>query len=148
MNETSLPTFKTIENYLKALRNRDTVNMHALRSPNYVLDWVHNDAFASTPLSQSETNSFWTPWFAAFPEMDFEATRTIAAETVVVVQWRFTGTHSHPLGAPIFEPALTPTGRTISIRGVSVFDLEAGLIQKETMYIDLATLWVELGVTP
>ena len=27
-------------------------------------------------------------------------------------------------------------------------DIEAGLISKETMYIDLATLWVELGVQP
>ena len=39
------------------------------------------------------------------------------------------------------------TGKTIRLRGVSVFDLHQGLIQRETLYLDLATLFVELGVT-
>jgi hypothetical protein len=41
-----------------------------------------------------------------------------------------------------------PTGKTIRLRGVSVYDIQDELISKETMYIDFATLWVELGVTP
>ena len=42
---------------------------------------------------------------------------------------------------------MPPTGKTIRIRGVSVYDLDGGLIQRETLYLDLATLLVELGVT-
>ena len=71
----------------------------------------------------------------------------IAAENVVVTQWVFTGTHTEPLGVPVFDPPQEPTGKTIRLRGVSVYDIDTGLIQKETMYIDLVTLWVELGVT-
>ncbi|MCJ7703833.1 MAG: nuclear transport factor 2 family protein, partial [Anaerolineales bacterium] len=134
--------------YLTALRKGDTAAMGALRCPDFALDWVHSDAFANTPLTQTETSRFWRPWFAAFSEMDYEATRTIAAESVVVVQWVFTGTQDQPLGPPIFIPVLEATGKTISIRGVSIYDIHDGMIQKETMYIDLATLWVELGVTP
>jgi hypothetical protein len=80
--------------------------------------------------------------------MDYEVTRTIAAETVVVVQWTFTGTHQGTLGTPVLDPPLPPTGRTIRLRGVSVYDLQDLLLQRETMYIDLATLWVEMGVKP
>ena len=98
-------------------------------------------------LSQEETNHFWPAWFAAFPEMDYEITRTIAAPNVVVTQWAFTGSHTQTLGAPVFDPPQQPTGKTIRIRGASVYDIQDGLIQKETMYIDLATLWVELEVT-
>ncbi len=147
MTDAPHPTLELITQYLTALKNRDTVAMHAQRSSDFILDWVHGDAFASKPLNQTQTNSFWTPWFAAFSEMDYEVARTIVAESVVVVQWTFTGKHDYVLGLPIFDPAVEPTGKVISIRGVSVYDLEDNLIQKETIYIDQATLWVELGVT-
>ncbi len=141
-----LPSYRLITHYLTALQQRDSASLQALRAPNFVLDWVHSDAFIDQPLSLEETNRFWQSWFAAFPEMDLEVTRTIVAEEVVVAQWTFTGTHSQPLGAPVFDPPLEPTQRTIRLRGISVYDIEDELIAKETMYIDLATLWVELGV--
>lgn len=72
-------------------------------------------------------------------------TRTIAAEEVVVTQWVFSGTHEAAIDAPIFDPPLEATGKTISIRGVSFYDIKDGLIERETLYIDLATLIVELG---
>jgi steroid delta-isomerase-like uncharacterized protein len=117
--------------------------MNRCHTADYILDWVHGDAYDN---SNSSTQHFWPALFAAFPEMDYEVTRTIAAAAVVVAQWTFTGTQSQPLGAPIFEPVLAATGRTIRLRGISVFDLAGGLIQRETTYIDLATLLVELGV--
>jgi steroid delta-isomerase-like uncharacterized protein len=141
-------SLEIINQYVTALCARNTDGMQALRDPDFVLDWVHADAFADQPLTHAQTNQFWPAWFAAFSEMDYEVNRAIAAESVVVVQWTFTGTHDGSLGSPIFDPPLAPTGRTIQIRGVSVYDLETGKIQKEAMYIDLATLWVELGVTP
>jgi hypothetical protein len=73
--------------------------------------------------------------------------RTIAAESVVVSEWVFTGTNTGPLTAPVFGQDMEPTGRTIRLRGVSVLDVEDGLVQRETIYMDLATLFVELGVT-
>ena len=81
-----------------------------------------------------------------FPEMDFEITRIIAAESVVVVQWTFTGTNSEPLEPAVFGRQIEATGRTIRLRGVGVYDVREGLIQRETLYFDYATLWVELGV--
>jgi steroid delta-isomerase-like uncharacterized protein len=129
-----------------ALASADSERMNALRSQDFVLDFVYSDAFESGPLSEKETEAFWPAWFAGFPEMDFEVTRTIAAEKVVVTQWVFTGTNSGPLGSPIFKSGREPTDRTIRFRGVSIYDVHGGLIQRETTYMDLATLMVELGV--
>ncbi|KAA3663922.1 MAG: hypothetical protein DWQ04_08350 [Chloroflexi bacterium] len=137
-----------ISNYVNALVHQDAERMNQSRSANFVLDWVHGDAYGDSPLSAEQAASFWPTWFAAFPEMDYEVTRTIAAETVIVAQWTFTGTHSQPLGEPVFGDPLPPSGRIIRFRGVSVFDIADNLIQRETMYIDLATLMVELGATP
>jgi steroid delta-isomerase-like uncharacterized protein len=89
---------------------------------------------------------FWSAWFVAFPELDYQVTRTIAAERVVVTQWVFSGTNSGPLGPPLLGSHAGPLGKTIRLRGISVYDVDAGLIQRETAYIDFATLMVELGV--
>ncbi len=144
---TGLPAaLDVVGEYVAALATADSAAMAGLRTADFVLDWAHGDAFADTPLSAADTAAFWPAWFAAFPEMDYEVTRTIAAETVVVTQWVFTGTHAQPLGPPVFEPAVLPSARTVRIRGVSVYDVVDGRIRRETAYLDLATLLVELGV--
>ena len=142
----TLSSLEVTSQYVAALAAGDTERMNTLRTPDFELDFVYGDASASGPLSSEETKQFWPSWLVGFPEMDYEVTRTIAAEEVVVMQWVFTGTHNEPLGPPIFEPPVPPSGRTIMFRGVSIYDLRAGLISRETTYMDLATLMVELGV--
>ncbi|MES0361869.1 MAG: ester cyclase [Anaerolineales bacterium] len=141
-----LSSLEVTSKYVTALAAGDTDQMNALRTPDFELDFVYGDASASGPLSSEETKQFWPSWLVGFPEMDYEVTRTIAAEEVVVMQWVFTGTHSEPLGPPIFEPPVPPSGRTIMFRGVSIYDISENLIKRETTYMDLATLMVELGV--
>ena len=75
-----------------------------------------------------------------------EVTRTIAAEEVVVEQWTFTGINTGLLQGILGQNRIDPTGNTIHLRGVSFFDIRDGLIQHETIYIDVATLMVDLGV--
>ena len=172
MPENTPASLAIIGKYTAAIMARDSDTMQALRAENFVLDWVHADAFEDQPLTREQTDQFWPAWFQGFTQVDYEVTRTIAAETVVVIQWTFTGTHDGPLGPPLFEKPLDHTGKTIRLRGISVYDLETGggiggtmhrtptddhdptdhrettaRISRETMYIDLATLYVELGVT-
>jgi steroid delta-isomerase-like uncharacterized protein len=135
-----------ISDYVSALAAGDTERMNSLRAPDFELDFVYGDADESAPLTSEETKQFWPSWLAGFPEKDYEITRTIAAQDVVVTQWVFTGTHSEPLGSPIFDEPVAPTGRTIMFRGVSIYDITDGLIQRESTYFDLATVMVELGV--
>ena len=131
--------------YVAGLADGVSARMDAVRAEGFVLDWVHGDAFERPPISREQAEGFWPAWFAAFSELDLEVTRTIAAEEVVVVQWTFRGTHAAPLGPPVFETPREPTGRTVQFRGASFYDIQAGLIQRETTYMDMATLLVELG---
>jgi steroid delta-isomerase-like uncharacterized protein len=137
---------QVVSEYAAAMAARDSARMESLRAKDFMLDFVHGDAAEREPLSAEETRMFWSFWFVAFPELDWEVTRTIAAENVVVTQWTFTGTNSGPLDASILESLVGPTGRTIQLRGASFYDVAEGLIQRETAYLDLATLMVELGV--
>lgn len=132
--------------YVGAFASGDQRRMHALRAPTFSLDFVHLDAYAGGILSTDQTKDLWSHMFDAFPEMDYRVTRTIAADTVVVTEWTFTGTHGGPLGPPVLTRHVEPTGRTIRFRGVSVYEVADGLIQRETSYLDFATFLVELGV--
>ena len=135
-----------VSKYVVAISSRDSDGMNGLRAEEFVLDFVHGDAFRNLPMSAQEAQMFWPTWFDAFPEFDLEVTRTVAADEVVVTQWIFTGTNTGPLEPPIFEERVEPTGRTVSLRGVSVYDVIYGRIHRETLYVDLVTLMVELGV--
>ncbi len=146
--DTGHPTaLEVVSDYTAAIIGRDNEKMKSLHAPGFVLDWVFDDAFENPPTSAEETHAFWPSWFAGFSEMDYQAIRTIAAEEVVVVQWTFTGAHDGTLGPPVFNEPLAPTGKTIQFRGVTVYDVKEGLIQREATYLDLATLMVELGTT-
>jgi steroid delta-isomerase-like uncharacterized protein len=123
----------------------DTDRIASLHAEHYVVDWVYGDAFESPPVPAQESAAFWSAWFRGFGEVDYELKRTIAADEVVVTEWVFTGTHTGPLDPPVFEERLEPTGRTIQFRGVTIYDVRDGLIERETVYMDLATLLVELG---
>jgi len=136
---------EVVSAYTQALSAGDSQGMYALRAQDFVLDFVTQDAWGSGPLTGEEPRNFWSVWFEGFPEMDFQVTRTIAADELVVTQWIFTGTNTGPV-PPIIESQLEPTGKTIRFRGISVYDIADGLIQCETTYIDLGTLLVELGV--
>jgi len=63
---------------------------------------------------------------AGFSKMDYEVTRTIAAEEVVVTQWVFTGTHTGPLEPTVFGRRVEPTGRTIQFRRAASARLARG----------------------
>ncbi len=138
--------FEVVSQVVAAMSAQDTETLKALHAEGFIIDWVYGDAFETPPSSAEESAAFFPIWFAGFDDSDYEVTRTIAADDVVVTEWVFTGTHTGPLGPPVFEQRLEPTGKTIQFRGVTLYDVQDGLVQRETIYMDLATLIVELGV--
>ncbi len=139
-------SFEIISQYVNALQAKNSKKMTDLRSHDYIQDLVAGDAFLSDPASNKEVTAFWIHWFKGFEDMDYHVIRTVGSESVVVLEWILTCTHTGQLDPGIFGRKIEPTGNTMRLRGVSVFDINNDLIEKETMYIDLATLWIELGV--
>lgn len=139
-------TLDIISGYIEALQQRDSDKMDTFRSKDFIRDLVAGDAFHDSPSSNQDTREFWSAWFTAFEDMDYEVTRTIATKEIVVLEWVFTGTHSGTLDPAVFNKEIAPTGNTIKLRGVSIYEIAHKFITSETLYIDMATLWVELGV--
>ncbi len=144
----TITALDVISEYTQALADRNVDGMISLRSERYVRDFAHMDVFNRGPVSSSESQRFWHALFAAFPELDYEVSCTLAAEDVVATRWTFTATNSGPVSPPIVPSPLAATGRTVRIRGATFHDVANGLIERETIYTDLSTLFVELGVSP
>ena len=140
-------SLELVSNYVAAIQDGDGEKMGSMRSLEFVLDLVAGDAFDDSQRTESEAKQFWPAWFKAFPDMDYQVTRTIVTETVVVTEWRFMGTNAGKLYADIFGKEVDATQKSIRFRGVSIYEINENLVTRETLYMDLATLWVELGVS-
>lgn len=79
-------------------------------------------------------------WFAAFPDVRFEATDVVAEPERAVMFWTVTGTHSAEFSG------FPPTGRTFQIRGASLYTFSNGEIVHERRLYDFTALLMQLGV--
>lgn len=92
---------------------------------------------------RDEIRRFFGEVFAAFPDFAMTVDRIVSDERTAVVQWHATGTFT---GAP-FLGALA-TGRPVTLKGVDVMEIDAGLIRRNTIYYDGATMARQVGLLP
>ncbi len=130
------------------MSRRDVVSMAQLRSKGYEADFVYLDASGSNHKTSDAASDFYRGLFATFTDLDFEPTRTIAAAETVVVEWTFVGKNGGEtdLFLPAGLAANVGTGRTVTVRGVSVFNVAGGAITREVVYLDFATFVAGIGV--
>lgn len=81
---------------------------------------------------------------ATFSRLTFEIDAMISEGDVVATTWTATGTHTGPFGA------LAPTGKTATVRGITVAEYEDGKLISSTSQMDTLGLMRQLGadVTP
>ena len=136
--------------YTAARAAQQEERLRVLRAGRYQLDTVYLDAYGVAPQAEPEGTDIYRALFSACPDGDLAVTRTIAGAEVVVQEWTFSGTHTGwaehwALRGQRHEQ---PAGSKVRLRGVSFYDIIGGLIQRETIYLDHATLLVELGGLP
>jgi SnoaL-like domain len=112
-------------------------HMHVLRAGSYQLDAVYLDAYGVAPQALHEGTDIYRALFSSCPDGDLAVTRTIAGAEVVVQEWTFSGTHTGrsehwALRGRMHEQ---PTGSQVSLRGVSIYDIRRGLVQRETIRV-------------
>lgn len=136
-----------VTDYLNAAAAGDAAAMARLCSDEFVFDVVHRDASGRDPFNAEGALRFWQNWFAAFSSFDWEIVRAIDADDIVVVEWTFVGKQDGPL-AGLFRFPAAISNKVVRFRGASFFECRDGRIAQLTLYLDLATLMVELGISP
>jgi predicted ester cyclase len=150
MSMNKLPAFTIAAQYAAAIAAQQEARMRLLRAGSYQLDAVYLDAYGVVPLAEPGGTDMYRSLFSACPDGKLVVTRTIAGAEVVVQEWTFSGTQTGRTERWTFCGHMPekPTGREVRLRGVSIYVIIGGLIQCETIYIDHATLLVELGGFP
>lgn len=81
-------------------------------------------------------------YWQAFPDLKFRVISTIVEGYRLVIVWVAEGTHLGPI------MNIPPTGRRLEIRGVSLLDVQDGLIVRSQYIWDLAGMLRHMGLLP
>jgi ketosteroid isomerase-like protein len=82
----------------------------------------------------------------AFPDGRIHGDRYVQSGDRVVVEGRFTGTHTGPLQTPAGD--VPPTGRPMVLPFADVFSVVDGKIAEHRVYYDTLGLLTQLGLMP
>ena len=81
-------------------------------------------------------------YWQAFPDLYFTVQNTVAEENRIAISWHAEGTHQ---GEIMHIP---PTGHKVEVRGMSVIDIEDGLIVRGHYIWDMAGMLRHIGLLP
>ncbi len=81
-------------------------------------------------------------YWQAFPDLEFTVTDTVVQDSRVAIVWIAEGTHQ---GTILNIP---PTGHRVAVRGVSIIDVEDGLVVRGQYIWDLAGMLRHMGLLP
>ena len=115
--------------------NIDMIDTHF--ASNYV-----NKTVTSTVNGQAEAKEFFGAFLTGFSDINFVVDEIFGVEDRIVKRWTFTGTHTGDFaGVP-------PTGKVITLSGISASRIENGKIVEELDYMDDLGFMQQLGVIP
>ena len=81
-------------------------------------------------------------YWRAFPDLKFRITNSVIEGSQVAIVWVAEGTHQGPI------MNIPPTGHPVEVRGVSVIDVQDGLVVRGQYIWDLAGMLRHMGLLP
>ena len=81
-------------------------------------------------------------YWQAFPDLYFTIQDTVEEENRIAISWSAEGTHQGPI------MNIPPTGHRVEVRGVSIIDVEDGLVMRGQYIWDLAGMLRHMGLLP
>jgi steroid delta-isomerase-like uncharacterized protein len=119
------------------------------RDLDQIVERAHPDEYLDDFVAVGEfrgrdaVRGFFGEMFAAFPDFEFTVERVVADETAVAVKWHAEATFT----GGRFQ-GIEPTGKQVLIRGCDFFEIEDGLIRRNTVFYDGASFARQIGMLP
>jgi len=106
-------------------------------------DCIYEDvAMGAVNRGKEEVRAFASGIFAAFPDFKIEITSRLVAGDREASEWIISGTQTGDL------PGIPATGKSFSIRGVSIIELHGGKIRRSSDYWNMAAFLQQVGLMP
>ena len=123
----------------QAWNSHDIEKVLSFYSPDYIADDV---SLASLLRGHAALREMLEIYWRAFPDLEIAVTDMLIEGSRVVSAWVASGTHQ---GTIMNIPA---TGHKVQVRGVSIIDVEDGLIVRGQYIWDLAGMLRHMGLLP
>jgi steroid delta-isomerase-like uncharacterized protein len=91
---------------------------------------------------KAEVKAFADATFAAFPDFKIALTSEFTTGNWAGAEWTMSGTHRGDL------PGMPATGKSFSVRGATICELQAGRIKRISDYWDMVTFLKQIGLMP
>ena len=91
-----------------------------------------------------EVVALWQGWAAALPDSKGTFNRALVSGNTVVLELTWKGTHKGPLQTP--KGPIAPTGKSIEVRAINVFEIAGEKARIQRQYFDMTTLLQQIGV--
>ena len=109
----------------------------------YAPDYIGEDVGQASPLrGQDAMRTMLEIYWRAFPDLKFEVISTLVDGNRIAILWLAEGTHQ---GSIMNIP---PTWHQVQVRGVSIIDVEDGLIVRGQYIWDMAGMLRHMGLLP
>ena len=109
----------------------------------YSPDYIGDDIGQSALLRGYEgLRAMLEMYWQAFPDLQFAVTDTVVQDSRVTIVWVAEGTHQGPI------MNIPPTGHKVEVRGVSIIEVENGLVVRGQYIWDLAGMLRHMGLLP
>jgi steroid delta-isomerase-like uncharacterized protein len=131
----------TIASYSEAWNRHDVLAILAFHTDDTVFE---NHTSGGSAVGKTELRALIERIFSTFPDLRFATRRAYFGESVVVLEWTASATHTTPIvrGTRSFPP----TGKTLSWNGMDVLPIRDGLIARKDVYADSLSFLQQLGV--
>lgn len=126
-----------VQRYFLAWNEHNVSEILATLAP----DGTYEDPATQGPLSGVVLEQYLAGFFAAFPDVTFEITAVCGSDDRLAVSWLMRGTNAGPL-----QPELPPTGVSIALPGVDLFELDGEMIRSVRGFFDQKIFLEQLGL--
>lgn len=123
----------------RAWNSRNMDRVLSFYSPHYVAEDV-GQAFLLR--GHEGVRSMLETYWQAFPDLEFTVMDAVVQDSRVAIVWMAEGTHQGTI------MNIPPTGHRVAVRGVSILDIEEGLIMRGQYIWDLAGMLRHMGLLP
>ena len=126
---------------LMAYSDKDWDAMRACITPDFVYEEVANDRKIQ---GIDNVMPIWKEWAAAIPDSRATIHDAYVSGNTVVIELTWNGTHNGTLNLP--SGPVAATGKSISIKSCSVFEITGDKASMQRQYFDMATMFRQLGI--
>ena len=131
---------KNIEDYKLAWNSHDLNKLISF----FADDSIYDDVAQGTVYrGKQEVTAFINSMFVDMPDLKLDFKSIFGAGDWMGIEVVMSGTFAHSS-----IPGIKATGKTFSLRGVSVIQLRNGLITRKSFYVNMATFLQQVGLMP